>query len=84
MGSASKRVRAHYDKLLARAGSELCVLTEWPAEEAERHGPPLLGEALRRMRAGEVNRTAGFDGEYGIVRVFDAQERKGLLGPSVI
>jgi uncharacterized protein (TIGR00375 family) len=79
VGSSSKRVRTHYDKLLARAGSELHILTEWPTEEAERDGPPLLGEALRRMRAGEVKRIAGFDGEYGVVRVFDEEERKRLL-----
>lgn len=68
-----------FDKLLARAGNELRVLTEWPVEDAERDGPPLFGEALRRMRAGEVKRIAGFDGEYGIVRVFDEEERKQLL-----
>jgi hypothetical protein len=31
------------------------------------------------MRAGEVKRVAGFDGEYGSVRVFDDDERKRLL-----
>jgi hypothetical protein len=31
------------------------------------------------MRSGEVRRTAGFDGEYGRVRVFDQEERKRLL-----
>jgi DNA helicase-2/ATP-dependent DNA helicase PcrA len=79
VGSASGRVRTHYDKLLARVGSELGVLTEWPVEDAELLGPPLFGEALRRMRAGEVKRIAGFDGEYGIVHVFDDDERKRLL-----
>ena len=79
VGSASGRVRNFYDKLLDRAGSELSVLTEWPVEDAERDGPPLFGEALRRMRAGEVKRVAGFDGEYGVVRVFDDEERKRLL-----
>jgi len=79
VGASSGRVRKAYDKLLACAGSELGVLTAWPVEDAERAGPPLLGEALRRMRAGEVKRVAGFDGEYGIVRVFDEEERKCLL-----
>ena len=79
VGASSGRVRTVYDKLLARAGSELHVLTAWPVEDAEREGPPLFGEALRRMRAGEVKRIAGFDGEYGIVRVFDEEERKRLL-----
>ncbi len=79
VGASSGRVRGSYDKLLAGVGSELSLLTEWPVEDAERVGPPLLGEALRRMRAGEVKRMAGFDGEYGVVRVFDEDERRRLL-----
>jgi DNA helicase-2/ATP-dependent DNA helicase PcrA len=79
VGASSGRVRRSYDQLLASVGSELSVLTEWPVRDAEREGPPLLGEALRRMRAGEVKRVAGFDGEYGIVRMFDEEERKRLL-----
>ncbi len=79
VGAASGRVRKCYDKLLDSAGSELSVLMDLPLEDAARQGPPLLAEALRRMRAGEVKLTAGFDGEYGIVRVFDEVERERLL-----
>lgn len=79
VGSSSGRVRKSYDKLLLRAGNEMSVLADLPAEDADRDGPPLLGEALRRMRAGDVKRVAGFDGEYGVVRVFDEDERKRLL-----
>jgi DNA helicase-2/ATP-dependent DNA helicase PcrA len=79
VGSSSRRVRKSYDRLLLRAGNEMSVLADLPAEDADREGPPLLGEALRRMRAGEVKRVAGFDGEYGVVSVFDEEERKRLL-----
>jgi DNA helicase II / ATP-dependent DNA helicase PcrA len=71
VGPSSVRVRRSYDRLLAHAGNELHVLTQWPVEEAERENPPLLGEALRRLRSGEVKRLAGYDGEYGKIRVFD-------------
>ncbi|MBN2577254.1 MAG: UvrD-helicase domain-containing protein [Deltaproteobacteria bacterium] len=79
VGASAARVRACYEKLLARAGSELLILTSLPLADAEHEGPPLLSEALRRVRAGEVRRTAGYDGEYGSVRVFDAEERRRLL-----
>jgi DNA helicase-2/ATP-dependent DNA helicase PcrA len=83
VGSSSGRVRKSYDRLLLRAGNEMSVLVDLPAEDADREGPPLLGEALRRMRAGEVKRVAGFDGEYGFVRVFDEEERKRLLAQTL-
>jgi DNA helicase II / ATP-dependent DNA helicase PcrA len=83
VGATSTRVRKSYDKLLAAAGSELAVLMHLPIEDADREGPPLLGEALRRVRVGEVKRSAGFDGEYGMVRVFDEDERKRLLAQTM-
>ncbi len=33
-----------------------------------------LGEAIRRLRAGTVHRTAGYDGEYGVIRLFEPGE----------
>jgi DNA helicase-2/ATP-dependent DNA helicase PcrA len=83
VGAASLRVRKSYDKLLGGAGSEMSVLMELPVEDADREGPPLLGEALRRMRAGQVLRKAGFDGEYGVVRVFGEEERRRLLAQTM-
>ncbi len=35
----------------------------------------LLGEAISRMRRGEVSITPGYDGEYGVVRIGKPFER---------
>jgi DNA helicase II / ATP-dependent DNA helicase PcrA len=83
VGAKSARVRKSYEKLLAATGSEMSVLMDLPIADADREGPPLLGEALRRMRRGEVKRVAGYDGEYGIVRVFDEEERQRLLAQTM-
>jgi DNA helicase II / ATP-dependent DNA helicase PcrA len=68
VGPASKRVRAAYDRLLAACGPELAVLLTVPPKELEAHGPPRLGEAMQRLRAGQVTRRGGFDGQFGFVR----------------
>lgn len=75
----SKRVASAWQQLVSRVGPELTVLRDAPLEDVGREGPPLLAEALRRMRAGEVRRQAGFDGEYGVVHMFDEEERLRLL-----
>jgi DNA helicase-2/ATP-dependent DNA helicase PcrA len=75
VGATSGRVRKCYERLLARAGNELSILLDLPVEDADREGPPPLGEALRRLRAGEVERSAGFDGQYGTVRVLAQHKR---------
>jgi DNA helicase-2/ATP-dependent DNA helicase PcrA len=78
-GPGSLKVRRHYDKLLSRIGPELSILTTALAEDLDREGPPLLSEAISRIRKGAVIAQPGYDGEYGVVRVFEDEERRRLL-----
>jgi DNA helicase-2/ATP-dependent DNA helicase PcrA len=75
VGPNSKRVKQVYDSLLSTLGSELSILLDVPLEDISQAGGPLLAEGIRRMRDGEVITTAGFDGEYGIIKVFDEGEK---------
>jgi len=70
VGAASKRVQAEYFRLLGQLGPELAILREIPVEEIAAVGGPLLAEGIRRMRAGEVQPEPGYDGEYGVIRLF--------------
>lgn len=74
VGPASKKVMEQYRRCIDRFGSEFNLLLHTPLDEI-RHENPLLGEALARMRSGRVIRKPGFDGEYGVIRVFDEGER---------
>ena len=41
---------------------------------------PGVAEALRRLRAGQVHKQAGYDGEYGVITVFEPHELELLEG----
>lgn len=71
---ASKTVRGEVSRLVAEFGSELHILRELPLDELAGDGSPLLGEAIRRLRSGEVIREGGYDGEYGAIRLFEPHE----------
>lgn len=73
-GPASKAVVKVWERMIGRVGPELFVLEHAPIEELRRHGSELIAEGIRRMRAGEVIREAGYDGEYGVVRMFKSSE----------
>lgn len=78
-GVGSKTVTHTYDRAIAALGPELDVLQEMPVEDvAKVH--PLLGEAVTRLRAGDVIRQAGYDGEYGVIRLFQDGELDSLAG----
>jgi DNA helicase-2/ATP-dependent DNA helicase PcrA len=74
----SKRVTQSYEALLTQLGSELAILQDLPVEDIERVGGQLLAEGIRRMRCGEVIAEAGYDGEFGVIKLFEKQERESL------
>jgi uncharacterized protein (TIGR00375 family) len=74
-GVNTKKVGALHTTLLAEMGPELIVLRDAPVSDIERVGGPMLGEAVRRMRAGNVTIAPGYDGEYGKIRIFRDDER---------
>ena len=86
VGSApsSKAVERSYDKVVATLGSELSVLQSVPIEDVAHATSSLLAEALTRLRAGKVMREAGYDGEYGVIRLFEERELKRLTAGDVL
>ncbi|GAB2977069.1 UvrD-helicase domain-containing protein [Amycolatopsis acidiphila] len=73
VGPKSKKVLREIDQLTATFGPELSILQDVPPEDLEARSP-LLGEAVRRLRRGEVIRDPGYDGEYGVIRLFEPAE----------
>jgi PHP family Zn ribbon phosphoesterase len=73
VGPASREVTRRYAEAINRFGTELGLLLDLEPEEISEYSP-LLGEAVRRVRSGKVTRKAGYDGEYGVIRVFGEGE----------
>lgn len=79
LGSAAKETVRQYGQAISRFGSEFELLLHTPVA-ALAEWSPLLGEAVQRMRQGEVLRRPGYDGEFGVIRVFAAGEIERLAG----
>jgi uncharacterized protein (TIGR00375 family) len=77
VGVNSKRVQREFFRLLGALGSELDILQELPLEEIGAAGGERLAAGIGRMRRGQVVAEAGFDGEYGVIRIFDAHATGG-------
>ncbi|MBV8754918.1 MAG: UvrD-helicase domain-containing protein [Hyphomicrobiales bacterium] len=77
-GAASKAVERSYDRLVASLGPELAILDGVRIENISRASSSLLAEAITRLRAGRVIREAGYDGEYGVIRLFEERELHDL------
>lgn len=73
-GQTSKKVSLTYDKMIATLGPELEILLKTPLETIRRQGGELMAEAVERMRQGKVFIEEGYDGEYGVIKVFSPGE----------
>jgi uncharacterized protein (TIGR00375 family) len=74
VGPRSKSVLGHIAELVSSLGPELSILDDVPLEDVRRAGGELLAEAIDRLRRGNVIREAGYDGEYGEIRLFETGE----------
>lgn len=71
----SKKVQEIYHRMIKQLGPELKILMDTSIEDINRTAPE-VGEAVRRMRAGELSITPGYDGVYGEVKIFSKKEEE--------
>ena len=71
-GAAGVRVQREYQRLLAELGPEFEILRNIPPEDIRCAAGDRMAEGIRRLRNGQVECVPGFDGEYGVIRLFDA------------
>ena len=73
VGVNTKRVRTAYMSLVEAFGNEMKVLIDTPASEMETalpsHGER-LAEGIERVRSGDIHIEPGFDGQFGVVKVW--------------
>lgn len=69
--TTSKKVESEYMNLTTNVADEFTLLLDTPIETIDKHASDRnVAEAIRRMRAGELEIKPGYDGVFGIVRLF--------------
>jgi uncharacterized protein (TIGR00375 family) len=84
-GPASKKVDIAYNGLIEKAGNEFALLMRLNTAQIEKLdvqglSGQLLAQAIDRMRRGEVSISPGYDGEYGVIKVFAPGENPAHFG----
>jgi DNA helicase-2/ATP-dependent DNA helicase PcrA len=74
VGVNSKRVQRDYMQILGKLGPELGILLDLPLAQIAAHAGEQLATGIGRMRAGNVRAEAGYDGEFGVIRLFADQD----------
>ncbi len=78
--AAGKKTGELYERMLRDLGPEFYILREAPIPEIEQAAGPCVAEGIRRLRLGQVERRAGFDGEYGTISLLTPGEIQRFSG----
>ncbi len=80
VGPNTKAVQHVFREMLAGLGNEMFILREAPLDRIKECAGDLAAEGIARVRSGEVNIAAGYDGEYGKVAIFTEEDRRKKEG----
>jgi len=75
----SEKVKAAFENICLQFGSEMNVLFKTPIEEIKKMAGERLAEAIKKVRAGNIVIKPGFDGEYGIVKIWGNEDKKEVV-----
>ncbi len=78
VGKASKSVMRQYEKLIKEFGSEFNILLNVPVNDIGQASLPAIGEGVKRMREGKLTIQPGYDGEFGVIKIFNDKEKKNI------
>ncbi len=78
--AAGVKVQREYQKMLSELGPEFDILRNLPLEDIRRVSGARVAEGIERLRRGQVERIPGFDGEYGVIKLFSAEELNNTEG----
>lgn len=77
-GKNTKKVQEMFNKMLEKGKSEFDILLNADREKIKSISNDNIAEAIQRVREGKVIKIPGFDGQYGIIKVFNEAESKNL------
>ncbi len=72
---SSQRVQIEYNNIINNAGTEMKVLLDEPLDNLAKITLPSIAEGIKRVREGKLIVEPGFDGQYGVVKIFSEEEK---------
>jgi PHP family Zn ribbon phosphoesterase len=73
---SSSKVQIEYRNLIKQGSNELNILLNISLNDLEKMTDQAVVEGIKRVREGKLIIRPGFDGQYGVIKIFSEQEKK--------
>ena len=73
---SSLKVLNTYNDVCSKFGSEFEVLLKTPIKEIEKEAGERVAEGIEKVRKGDIVISPGFDGQYGVVKIWDIKKSR--------
>lgn len=78
-GVGTKRVKEVYESLIKKLGNEFYILIDAKLPEIEKASTKEIADAIDRVRRGNIFIQPGYDGEFGVVKVFEEGKKQRVV-----
>lgn len=78
-GVNTKKVIIEYNNLLKNLGKEFSILLEKDLLEIKKYSELIIVKAIERVRKGDIFIQPGYDGKFGIVKVFSDKTERDIF-----
>ncbi len=79
VGKKTKKVLEFYENITNDLGPEFDIILNKSIGDVRKFGGDLLAEAIKRVRTGDIYIEAGYDGEFGKIKIFSPEEKKKAI-----
>ena len=76
VGKQSKLVEKEYMDIIYNCGPEFNILTKLSLKELFSKLPEKVAEGIKRVRDKNLDLIPGYDGEYGVIKIFNKDQKK--------
>ena len=76
VGANTKKVKTEYDNLIKKIGNEFFILLDSDIKDIAKASDKNIATAIKKAREGDICIKPGYDGEFGIVKIFKEGENK--------
>jgi len=79
---ASKKTQAHYETLVSHFNGEFIVLLTADLKEITKISTVEIADGVRKVRSGDIVIDPGYDGVFGVVKIWKSEKEKSLVDKS--